>query len=65
MVEETNIAELIEEYIRNHFDIEPKCKKKQTREEILEYHRQYYINNKNKIKCPCTCPHCEKKNFFL
>ena len=60
MMEETNIAELIVEYIRNHFDIEPKCRKKPTREEILEYHKQYYLRNKDKIKCECICPHCEK-----
>ena len=27
MMEETNIAELIVEYIRNHFDIEPNAEK--------------------------------------
>ena len=55
---EEDIAELIEQYIRDLFEIEPKSRARQTREDILEYHKQYYITNKDKIRCPCACAHC-------
>jgi uncharacterized C2H2 Zn-finger protein len=55
---EEDIAELIEQYIRDLFEIEPKSRARQTREEILEYHTQYSIKHKGKIRCPCACAHC-------
>jgi len=53
-----DIAELVEMYIRNLFEVEPKGKSRQPREEILEYHKQYYIKNKDKIRRPCECIYC-------
>ena len=53
-----DIAELVEMYIRNLFEIEPKTRPKQSREEILEYHKNYYITNKDKIRRPCSCCYC-------
>ena len=53
-----DIAELVELYIRNLFEIEPKSRPKQSREEILEYHKNYYITNKDKIRRPCECIYC-------
>ena len=53
-----DIAELVEMYIRNLFEIEPKGRPKQSREEILEYHKNYYITNKDKIRRPCECIYC-------
>jgi uncharacterized C2H2 Zn-finger protein len=53
-----DIAELVEMYIRNLFEVEPKGRSRQPREEILEYHKQYYIKNKDKIRRPCECIYC-------
>ena len=53
-----DIAELVEMYIRNLFEIEPKSRSRQPREEILEYHKQYYIKQKDKIRRPCECIYC-------
>ena len=55
---EEDIAELVEQYIRNLFEIEPKGRGRQTRDEILEYHKQYYIKNKDKIRQSCECCYC-------
>jgi len=55
---EEDIAEFIEQYIRDLFEIEQKSRARQTRDEILEYHKQYYIKHKDKIRCPCACCYC-------
>ena len=55
---ERNFADLVEMYIRDLFEIEPKGRTRQPREEILEYHKQYYIKHKDKIRCPCACCYC-------
>ena len=34
-------------------------RKRMTREDILEYHKQYYAKNKEKIRQPATCQFCE------
>ena len=47
---EEDIAELVEQYIRNLFEIEPKGRGRQTRDEILEYHKQYYIKKQGQDK---------------
>ena len=39
-----DIAELVEMYIRNLFEIEPKGRSKQSREEILEYYKKLLYN---------------------
>ena len=52
-------AELFEQCLRRVFDWDPPgSRRKQTREEILEYHKQYYRRNKDKIRQLCGCSHC-------
>ena len=55
---EEEFAELFEQCLRNIFDWEPNSSRKQTREEVLEYHKQYYQRNKHKIRQPCECGVC-------
>ena len=38
---------------------DPDKRKRMTREDILEYHKQYYAKNKEKIRQPATCQFCE------
>jgi hypothetical protein len=55
---EEAFAELFEQCLRNIFDWEPNSKRRQTREEILEYHKQYYQRNKDKIRKQSECNVC-------
>ena len=38
---------------------DPDKRKRMTREDILEYHKQYYAKNKEKIRQSATCQFCE------
>ena len=54
------LVEMFEQALRNifNFDCESPVRRKQSREEILEYHKEYYRKNKDKIRQPGTCPTC-------